>query len=78
MVWWMKYQIFAPILLLQFLNLFWYYLILRVAVRYAALSRNECAFADPCPSSAVTDVKATDVRSDDEDDNEPETADKED
>ncbi|CAL1700746.1 unnamed protein product [Somion occarium] len=47
--WWMKYQIFAPILLLQFLNLFWYVLILRILVR------------------AVTDAKATDVRSDDED-----------
>ena len=31
MVWWMKYQIFAPILLLQFLNLFWYFLISRRA-----------------------------------------------
>ncbi|KAI0081742.1 longevity assurance proteins LAG1 LAC1 [Panus rudis PR-1116 ss-1] len=53
MVWWMKYQVFTPILLLQFLNLFWYYLILRILVR------------------AVTDIKATDVRSDDEDDDEP-------
>ena len=34
MVWWMKYQIFAPILLLQFLNLFWYFLIWRIAFRY--------------------------------------------
>ncbi|EKM55309.1 uncharacterized protein PHACADRAFT_120551 [Phanerochaete carnosa HHB-10118-sp] len=33
MVWWMKYQIFVPILLLQFLNLFWYFLILRIACR---------------------------------------------
>jgi hypothetical protein len=30
----MKYQVFVPILLLQFLNLFWYYrFILRVAIR---------------------------------------------
>ncbi|KAI0081743.1 longevity assurance proteins LAG1/LAC1 [Panus rudis PR-1116 ss-1] len=52
MVWWMKYQVFVPLLLLQFLNLFWYYLILRILVR------------------AVTDIKATDVREDDEDDDE--------
>ena len=35
LVWWMKYQIFVPILLLQFLNLFWYYLIWRLAYRYS-------------------------------------------
>jgi very-long-chain ceramide synthase len=30
---WMKYQIFVPILLLQFLNLFWYFLIWRILYR---------------------------------------------
>ena len=29
----MKYQIFVPLLLLQFLNLFWYFLIWRLAFR---------------------------------------------
>jgi acyl-CoA-dependent ceramide synthase len=29
----MKWQIFTPILLLQLLNLFWYFLILRILVR---------------------------------------------
>jgi len=33
MTWWMQYQIFAPILLLQFLNLFWYFLIWRILFR---------------------------------------------
>ncbi|KIJ70047.1 hypothetical protein HYDPIDRAFT_121394 [Hydnomerulius pinastri MD-312] len=33
MVWWMKYQIFIPVLLLQILNLFWYFLICRIALR---------------------------------------------
>ncbi|THG99308.1 hypothetical protein EW026_g3008 [Hermanssonia centrifuga] len=33
MVWWMKYQIFLPILLLQFLNLFWYFLAVRIGYR---------------------------------------------
>lgn len=31
--WWMKWQIFTPILLLQVLNLIWYYLILRILAR---------------------------------------------
>ena len=31
---WMKYQIFTPLLLLQLLNLFWYFLILRILFRY--------------------------------------------
>ena len=29
----MKWQIFVPILLLQFINLFWYFLILRILYR---------------------------------------------
>jgi len=33
---WMRYQIFIPILLLQFLNLFWYFLIWRIAYRAVA------------------------------------------
>lgn len=33
LVWWMKYQVFVPILLLQFINLFWYMLIWRVLYR---------------------------------------------
>jgi len=32
---WMKWQIFAPMMLLQLLNLFWYYLIWRILVRMA-------------------------------------------
>ncbi|KAG6873753.1 hypothetical protein C0995_011572 [Termitomyces sp. Mi166 len=32
-VWWMTYQVFTPILLLQFLNLFWYVLMLRILYR---------------------------------------------
>ncbi|KZV72108.1 longevity assurance proteins LAG1/LAC1 [Peniophora sp. CONT] len=33
MVWWMKWQMFGPMMMLQILNLFWYYLILRVLYR---------------------------------------------
>ncbi|EIN10456.1 longevity assurance proteins LAG1/LAC1 [Punctularia strigosozonata HHB-11173 SS5] len=61
LVWWMKYQIFAPLLLLLCLNLFWYYYILRIAYR--------AVFAPP--------DQVTDDRSDDEDDDaEPETDEK--
>ncbi|KAF8482397.1 longevity assurance proteins LAG1/LAC1 [Russula ochroleuca] len=33
MVWWVKWQIFTPLLLLQCLNLFWYFLICRILWR---------------------------------------------
>ena len=33
---WMKYQIFAPLVALQIVNLFWYFLILRVLYRYVS------------------------------------------
>jgi len=33
LAWWVRYQIFIPILLLQFLNLFWFFLILRIIYR---------------------------------------------
>jgi len=33
MVWWIQYQIIVPIILLQLVNLFWYYLILRILRR---------------------------------------------
>jgi len=33
LVWWMRYQIFTPLFLLQLLNLFWYFLILRILFR---------------------------------------------
>jgi len=35
LVWWMKYQVFAPLLLLQFLNIFWFALMLRILYRYS-------------------------------------------
>jgi hypothetical protein len=34
---WMKYQVFTPILLLLGMNLFWYFLILRIAKRCVSL-----------------------------------------
>ena len=37
MVWWMKPVMFVPLAVLQLLNVFWYYLILRILIRCAAL-----------------------------------------
>ena len=69
MVWWMKYQIFFPILLLLCLNLFWYFLILRIAFRYASiiLSYHVQAMNSDTQLRAITDIQTTDDRSDDED-----------
>jgi len=39
LAWWMKYQIFIPIVLLQIVNLFWYFLILRIAYRTVVSSQ---------------------------------------
>ncbi|KZT12481.1 longevity assurance proteins LAG1/LAC1 [Laetiporus sulphureus 93-53] len=55
LVWWMKYQVFTPILLLLFLNIFWYILMLRIGLR--VLQSEEAS-------------KVGDERSDDEDDDE--------
>ena len=62
---WMKYQVFTPLLLLQFLNLFWYYLILRILYRYVMY----CNFWRErfTPHRAIFQSRIDDVRSDDED-----------
>jgi len=52
--WWLKYQMFLPILLLQMVNLFWYFLIWRVILRVVFLN-------------VVADERSDDE--DDEDDN---------
>lgn len=71
MVWWMKWQIFAPILLLQVLNLFWYYLILRILWRYVYIPLY-LLYADVMwHYRAVMVGETDDVRSDDEGDDEP-------
>ncbi|KAJ6539437.1 TLC domain-containing protein [Mycena capillaripes] len=38
---WMKYQVFIPIALLQMINLFWYFLILRILVRTILISETD-------------------------------------
>ncbi|GBE79715.1 Sphingosine N-acyltransferase lac1 [Sparassis crispa] len=48
MVWWMKYQVFIPIFLLLCLNLFWYFLILRIMYRVVG------------PTQGITDVRSDD------------------
>ncbi|TFK43451.1 TLC domain-containing protein [Crucibulum laeve] len=36
---WMRYQVFIPILLLQFINLFWYFLMVRILIRAITASQ---------------------------------------
>ena len=67
MVWWMQYQVFVPILALQFLNLFWYVLIWRIAYRYVSFCRVLSAPRLSVSYSAVFDITTDDERSDDED-----------
>ncbi|THH32946.1 hypothetical protein EUX98_g1292 [Antrodiella citrinella] len=55
MVWWMKYQVFGPIFLLQLLQLYWYFLILRILYRAVVTS------------SEVTDTRSDDEDDDEED-----------
>ncbi|KIM68795.1 hypothetical protein SCLCIDRAFT_13535 [Scleroderma citrinum Foug A] len=55
LVYWMKYQIFMPLFLLQVLNLFWYYLIWRVAIRSM--------------TNTLTDVRSDDEDNGDDDAN---------
>ncbi len=66
---WMKWQIFIPILLLQFINLFWYVLIWRILWRYVF----SFSPSRPIPQvdlhrrdSAVMSSSLEDERSDDE------------
>jgi len=54
----MKYQVFAPLLLLQLLNLFWYYLILRIAVRAIATSEADDVRSDDEDDGDDDDDKA--------------------
>ncbi len=73
----MRYQIFAPLLALQGLNLFWYFFIWRIAYRYVFTSIADSRAHAP-RLRAITDVTLDDDRSDDEDDGEDEVDDKED
>lgn len=68
----MKQQIFGPILALQFLNIFWYFLILRILYRFVTSSKIVLIFSDFFLFSAFTPAGVDDVRSDDEDDGEDE------
>lgn len=70
----MKWQIFIPILLLQFVNLFWYFLILRILFRSVA-SPGEVELEIDGRSAVFTTEAVADDRSDDEDD-EPSTQEK--
>jgi acyl-CoA-dependent ceramide synthase len=67
---WLQYQVFIPIALLQGINLFWYYLILRILVRYVAAA---FYFKQPLiPIRTILISETDDDRSDDEGDEEEE------
>ena len=70
MAWWLRYQIFLPILLLQLLNLFWYFLIWRILIRYRFVSPLQpFSFVElNCLDRAITASELDDERSDDEGD----------
>jgi acyl-CoA-dependent ceramide synthase len=59
----MRYQIFVPIFLIQLLNAFWYYLILRILVRTVRGKvieddRSEDEEDEPVTVAGTTDKKA--------------------
>ena len=78
MTWWMKYQIFAPIFLLKLLNLFWYFFMWRILIRYITSWDFVSSYANVTFLRALRESEATDDRSDDEDDGDDEVDEKED
>jgi len=65
----MKYQVFVPLVALQIVNLFWYFLMWRIALRFVISNLNiriDCWIR----ISAVFQSKLEDERSDDEGDGE--------
>jgi acyl-CoA-dependent ceramide synthase len=67
MVGWMKWQIFIPLLLLQFLNIFWYFLIWRIFLRYVLTFIIQLSFdRSHRGKRAVMGSSLKDERSDDE------------
>jgi acyl-CoA-dependent ceramide synthase len=67
---WLQYQVFIPIALLQGINLFWYYLILRILVRYVAAVFYFKQSLIPVRTILISETD--DDRSDDEGDEEEE------
>ena len=68
---WMQWQIFTPILLLQFLNIFWYFLIWRILFRCVFLlvfrSMELTSLGSAVAGSEINDERSDDEGSDDED-----------
>ena len=64
MVHWMRYQVFAPLVLLQLLNLFWYYLMCKIFIRSVDILNHQSLLSILC--RAIKTHEADDDRSDDE------------
>jgi hypothetical protein len=67
MIWWMKHQMFFALLGLQFLNIFWYYLIWRILLRYVRflwpLSGRPSSCLSYCLYRSLTDNRSLAVPS---------------
>ncbi|KAF5363341.1 hypothetical protein D9756_000463 [Leucocoprinus leucothites] len=57
---WMRYQVFIPLLLLQFINLFWYYLMVRIL--YRAVKTHDATDTRSDDEDDGDDDDSTDVR----------------
>lgn len=64
--------------MLKLLNLFWYFFMCRILIRYITLSNFTISYSDVTFFRAVRESEATDDRSDDEDDGDDEVDEKED
>jgi acyl-CoA-dependent ceramide synthase len=70
---WMKWQIFTPILLLQYLNLFWYFFMWRILYRYVLFHAIQLSLDDSHRGNrTATGTALKDERSDDEGEDEDE------
>jgi acyl-CoA-dependent ceramide synthase len=66
----MRHQIFLALGLLQLLNLFWYYLVMRILVRLVMQTVSSIIPILTTTHRAIITSKTEDERSDDEDDGE--------
>ena len=66
---WMTYQVFIPLVLLQLLNMFWYYFMMRILARFVSCVVALGLFSEE-HCRAIRSNKVGDERSDDEDEDE--------
>ena len=67
LVYWMRYQVFLPLVLLQLLNLFWYYLMIGILVRSVESGPAQAYIDNLIYNRGIVTKKVDDERSEDED-----------